>query len=138
MKKLITILAIMTVLVGAAFAAPSAKAQEADGTALIDVIATILEESPRFELAVKTGATAVTGGANANDGIDAVDPTDRTIDYTELSSTVAASLATGTEATVVFSINQIASARSNATYDLTVTASDLELIQYSDGTDKRG
>ena len=132
MKKLITILVIMIVLVGAVFAAPSAKAQEANGTALIDVIATILEESPRFELAVKSGATPVSGGAN--DGIDAVS-SDTTIDYSELSAADAAALAVDTDATVVFSINQIASARSNATYDLTVTAGDLELIEYSDGSD---
>lgn len=139
MKKLIAILTIAIVLVGAVFATPSTKAQEANGNAYIDILATILEDAPRFELAVKSGATAVANANPANDGIDAVDASDTTIDYSELSAADAAKLADGTgTATVVFSINQIASARTNANYELTVTAGDLELIEYSNGTAKSG
>ena len=125
----------MIVLVGAVFATPSAKAQEADGNAYIDILATILEDAPRFELTVKSGASADSG----SDGIDAVDATDTTIDYSSLSAADAAKLANGTAtATVVFAINQIQSARTNANYELTVTAGDLNLIEYSNGTGKTG
>ena len=140
MKKLITILAIMIVLVGAVFATPSAKSQEANGNAYIDILATILEEAPRFELKVKSGATAVTTtGYGTNDTIDAVDPSDTTIDYSELSAADAAALANGSStATVKFSINQIQSARTNANYKLTLTVGDLNLIEYSNGSTPTG
>ena len=82
MKKLITILTIMIVLVGAVFATPSAKAQEADGNAYIDILATILEDAPRFELTVKSGASADSG----SDGIDAVDATDTSSTSTRMYS----------------------------------------------------
>ena len=60
--------------------------------------------------------------------------TAETADASELSSTVAAGLASGTSATVTFSINQISAARSNAVYDMTLTATDLLLTKYSNGT----
>ena len=121
----------MIVLVGAVFAEPTTIAQEANGNAYIDILATIIEASPRFQLAIKSGATATT----SNDGIDAVDATDTAHDEVELSSTVAAALADGSaDATVSFSINQTTGARTNANYSLTIKASDLELQTYSDGS----
>ena len=132
MKKFLACLLVFVFVVAGIFAAPTAKAQEADGSAYIDIIATILEEAPRFELAVKSGATAA-ATPGTNDGIDAV-AADSVHDINELSANVAAALAVDTDATVVFSINQIASARTNATYSLTIAVEDLELVKYSDGT----
>ena len=119
MKKVITILTIAIVMVSAVFATPSATAQEANGDAYLTIQTIITEVAPSFRVSVKEGATA----AENNLGYQNVSAsaTVAGADISVLSDTVAAALAGGTaDATVVFSINQISNARTNANYKLTI------------------
>lgn len=124
MKKLIVVLAIAIVLVGAVFATTnnSTEAQVADGTAAIDVKCVILEAVPVFQLKIASPATVI--GAAA----DAVD-TDTTPTATLVSDLTAGNV------TVNFEINQIAKANLKAKYSITASASRLELTKFANDED---
>ena len=114
MKKLITILTVMIVLVGAAFAV-EAKG-DAAGTATINITASIGEEFPRFQIL----ASAITGAAGnissskaTKDAAGAV-----TINTNELLTKSAA---------ITFTVNQIKDSRTTVGYSLKIKANDLIL-----------
>lgn len=134
MKKLITILVILIVVVGAVFAADENKSA-ATGAAQLDVTCHIDATAPRFALASDDTTnlqaeitTAVVNGKTKDDiSVGATGA---------LAATVATSLGNGTAATVSFKINQTQTSRIKAIYDLTITATDMQLTAYSDGTAK--
>ena len=145
MKKLITILTIMIVLVGAVFAANTPEAERANGTAQIDVTAKIPESVPQFQLAVKSGDIAsesddVALGTVTSSG------SGENITYTTTAASLTSVKAALTDdaitelgkasssVTIGFAINQIADANLKAAYEITVVATDLLLKKYSDGT----
>lgn len=124
MKKLITILAILVVLVGTVFATDPAPQS---GSAVIDITATIEEVTPFFVLrltkddAVKSAATSEVKASSPTHG------------ESGLSEASIEALSAGTAVTVSFDIFQRTMARlsSNATlnhsYTFTITATDLIL-----------
>ena len=128
MKKLITILTIMIVLVSAVFATDE-QPSAAHGATQIDITATIEAVAPRFSL-----------GTNDTTDLDA-DKTapivagktaqNITVQQTaSMKSTVASALGNGTAQTISFVIRQTQDSRIKTAYNLTVTATDLKL----DGT----
>ena len=128
MKKLIAILTIAIVLVGAIFADPtnSTLAQGADGNAYIDIKTTIAELIPTFQLATNSGVTA----ESAQTDTAATDSTHA--QYGILTSTESAKLLNENgKAAVSFVVNQVGVARTTAGYTFTVTAGDLELTNYA-------
>ena len=122
MKKLITILTIMIVLVGAVFATDEVKT-DANGVASIDVKAVIEAKAPRYSLFAGTGNDAVASG-------DTV--ASHTSTQVDMTSTISASLIASTSAvTVNFQIKQTQASNLTATYKLKVTANDLILTRRS-------
>ena len=133
MKKLIAILTIAIVLVGAVFADPTvAGSQAANGDAKIVVKATIEEDFPAFALKVKSGAT-IEGGA--------VDVS--TTEVTTANSPIAvinddSTLTTNNgSASVVFSIIQKDKSVTTAHYQFGVVVSNLVLVKTVDGAINR-
>ncbi len=127
MKKLITILAIMIVLVGAVFASdpgykptdqPASTKSSGDGDAIINVTATIGSEWPKFQLATKTGAAVVPSAVGGN--------ADAALSSANISALTEADSGS---VTVTFGINQISDSRTTDSYTLTVTATNLVLVQ---------
>ncbi len=112
MKKLITILAILTVLVGALFASTD--------THQIKLTVTIDNTEPSFVLKTKTGADAASAAAGAT-GTAALSAANKT----------ALTTANGV-ATVTFDVVQTTYARSVSTYRMRVTAGNFVLT--SNGT----
>ena len=147
MKKLIAILVVMIAIVGAVFATNSNDAKTADGTAQIKVQATVTEAVPQFQLAVKTGDTAVgtiakdaveygswTTGENPTLNAGAVDAATTKLTTTSINKLTGNGGETAADVTVQFVINQVAKANLKANYKITVTATNLKLTKYSDGT----
>ena len=127
MKKLITILAIMIVLVGAVFASdpgykptdtPASTKSTGDGDAVINVTATIGSEWPKFQLATKTGAAVVPSAVGGDE--------DAALSSANVSALTEADSGS---VTVTFGINQISDSRTTDNYTLTVTATNLVLVQ---------
>ncbi len=117
MKKLITILAIMMVLVGAAFATDSAQ---------ITLNATVSERVPLFKLTTTNNGAVLSGEATP---VDIKDPAASPSSVT-IKEDVATALAEGTNQTVTFGV-MIAprtdgkKIKSTHTFTFTVTASAL-------------
>ncbi len=131
MKKLITILTIMIVLVCSVFADPAPLAQ--NDSAQIDVTAVITLKKPVF--ALKAASFGTNGaGTNAVIGVS---------DTMEHGSVTAEDIRIGDDvlsdydATVNFQIVQTALSRAQGTYTLTVAASNLVItkIKLADGTE---
>ena len=149
MKKLITILTIMIVLVGAVFAVTnnSNDAQTADGTAQIEITAKVTEQIPQFQLAIAS-AEADVSDATVSDDVEFGSWSNATPSVLSAGTINAESSAltadavkaltgngvTAADVTVSFVINQIAKANLKANYKITVTAGNLNLVEYSDGT----
>ncbi|MCQ2411554.1 MAG: hypothetical protein MJ057_01225 [Sphaerochaetaceae bacterium] len=127
MKKVITILAIMMILVSAVFAEVAA---DAHGAANININVNIGDEFPRFQLATKTGTTAI---VSDNVAANAGTPAEATL----TDANKALLTQSGKQIEVVFSINQIKNARCFDAYTLTVTATDLVLVKSTDESVKR-
>ena len=113
MKKLIAILTIAIVLVGAVFAAT-----EGAGNAVLKVDVTIIADTPRFALRTSSDAAVRTGGQASVGDEDTVDLNNK-----------AADLAAGTAATVKFDIIQVSDAKMFGGFTFEIEASDLEAIQ---------
>jgi hypothetical protein len=127
MKKLITVLAILVVLVGAVFAANSEDAAAAAGTSKIQVSAKIKEAVPVFQLATND-STDLTADKTATKET-AEKPTASVVE------TVARdTLAAGSDLTISFKLNQVAKANLKANYTIEVSADPLLLTTNSDGT----
>ncbi len=124
MKKVISILVVLALVAGFAFATEP-QDSDAHGSATININASIGVLFPRFQLAVKTGSG--TASANVTDGGASSDS-----DLSEANIT-ALTTENGT-ATVDFNVNQIADSRCTANYKLTVVAYDMCLIKSADGT----
>ena len=112
MKKLITILTIMIVLVGAVFATDPAPA-DATGTAAIDIKAAVGPQYPTFQLKVTTAtsgqgdiAYSTVAGANGQATID----TNALIEA---------------PVTLEFAIDQITNSRCTVNYTINIKATDL-------------
>ena len=157
MKKVITILAILVVLVGAVFAADptnSNDARTADGTATMTVKALVTEAIPQFRLMVSANQPATDASATIGYGEYAEIKDEQTgevtgYDYTKLTSDKATAEtaltktavntltgnggATAANVKVKFDIDQVAKANLKAVYEITVEATRLELKSYLDG-----
>ena len=145
MKKLIAILVVMIVLVGAVFAdtANTAEAQRANGKAQIIVNATVTELIPQFQLAIKSDEADVSPikadnvelGTVSNNAVSqgAVNAEQTTMAAASV-NTLTGKDTTAANVTVSFVINQVAKANLKANYSITVKASNLNLIEYSDKT----
>ena len=118
MKKLITILAIMIVLVGAAFATTG---DTSNGTAVIDITATIAAKYPTFRLGVGTvsSGSASTDYSNVASSNVAHGSVSLTTDLT------------ATAATIQFKIYQISTTRGASNYRLMLKGTDLENTAYA-------
>ena len=169
MKKLITVLAILVVLVGAVFAANSNEAKKAEGTAKININAKVPETIPQFSLAIGSAegdASAASAVVQKGQWVDdetkpiyAIenDPTSQRIGYekkyeavtvysaangniasSELSEAAVKALtgngAAAGDITVSFAISQVGKANLKGGYEISVTATDLDLVTFSDGT----
>ncbi|MCQ2411555.1 MAG: hypothetical protein MJ057_01235 [Sphaerochaetaceae bacterium] len=116
MKKVITVFAIMMVLVSAVFAAEAAS--DAHGTAKINIDTLITAQYPAYQLEAKTvSAGAITTATSDVAGT----PTAGLVTITDDTLLKA-------DATVTFAINQIKTSKCFHSYDLTVTATDLILM----------
>lgn len=129
MKKFLIALLMMAVVFCGVFATDGYKGQGAsatspNGTAQINITTSIKEEWPKFQLATKTGVDS-----NATDDVDS---TAGNHHDAVLSVTTLADVA-GT-ASVSFAINQVSDSRTKDNYDLTVTATDLLLVEKADGS----
>jgi len=128
MKKIITILAIMIVLVGAVFADPTVAGSNAsDGTAQMIIKTTVTEQFPTF--ALKTTNNASGSASVVANPFEAEAPENATAD----DALIAAS---GTYA-VTFGIYQTTTSRTSALYSFSYTATDLVLTDLADGTHVR-
>ena len=116
MKKLIAILAVMFVIVGAVFAT------DPTGNAQINISAAISSLDPAYRLTPKTITTVQgnTSGTAATVG-------------TNGSVTLLTDMLLEGDASIVFTIDQIAKSRTKASYDVSVTASDLTLNTVESG-----
>ena len=124
MKKLISILAIMVVLVGSVFA--DVNGQTSNGTAVIDIKATIAESHPTFQLKAKTITTQATG-----ENGDILISTVANDSPTHGKVTIATDHLLTANAVIVFAIEQNNSSRSTANYTLGVAATNLTLDNYA-------
>ena len=125
MKKLIAILAIAIVLVGAVFA-DDELASAANGASRIDVTAKVEAVAPRFSLGTNDSNDLVADKVAAI--VSGKTSTDITVQQTvDMNDTVAAGLASGAAQTISFVIRQTQDSRINTAYNLTVTATDLKL-----------
>jgi len=128
MKKLITILTVMIVLVGAVFAVDETPAA-ATGATQIDITAKIEVVAPRFSLATDD-ATDLVANVEA-DIVNGKTAGNITVQKTaSFQQTKATALGAGTAQTISFVIKQTANSRIQTGYNLTVTATDLK----KDGT----
>lgn len=147
MKKLIAILAVMIVIAGVAFAANSSEAQTADGTAQIKVKAAVPEAIPQFQLAVKANDAAVSAvvydnvemgswstGENPTLSAGAVNAASTDLTADSVKKLTGNGGETAADVTVQFVINQVAKANLKANYKITVSATNLFLTKYSNGT----
>lgn len=116
MKKLITILVVMSVLVGFVFAA------DPSGDAQINISATVSTLDPAYRLTPKTITTVKenTTGTSATVG-------------TNGSVALLTDMLLEGDASIVFTIDQIAKSRTKVSYDVSVTASDLTLNSVASG-----
>ena len=124
MKKLIVILAIMIVLVGAVFA--EEVKGDAAGTATINVTTSIGEEFPRFQIV----ATSITGaGGDLGDAATIAANGSVEIDTNDLLTK---------SAEILFTINQIKDSRATVGYTIKIKATNLVLKDVvSPATDER-
>ena len=113
----------MIVLVGAVFATDEAKTA-ANGTAAINVTATIEAHAPRFALITASGVSS-----NVSDSVLA---TDTAQSFTATAATISTDL-TSADGTVAFKIQQTAASNIKATYTITVTATPMNLVAYRNG-----
>ncbi len=133
MKKLITILTIMIVLVGSVFAVePYNDAAKVPGTAAIDITATVSELFPVYQLAVNTGAGAQTS-RNVGNGAEAIVIDEGVVSQkAAMNTNLVNALTAGNTAAVVFDIKQISQSRCEADFQMVVTASKLVRVQWKD------
>ena len=130
MKKLIAILTITIVLVGAVFATVPEKT-DANGSAVIDITTTIAKKFPAYKLSA-TGVTVSAGSVTTADSVVAnTDPTPGVVSINE------DELLTK-NATVSFSIIQTQFSRAVVIYKIGVTATALEMKKDADGNDYTG
>ena len=124
MKKLIAILTVMIVLVGSVFAVNQ------EGSAAINITATIDQELPTFQLNIKSDETATEGKPAVSVGDDAA--------TTAFTSASVNSLKGGTDVEVHFEITQTHDARlgensAKHIYHFSVAATNL-VLQNAQGT----
>ena len=133
MKKLIAILTIAIVLVGAVFATDPINGDTSDGTGKVVVTAVVSEQHPLFQ--IKTTSTTDTAGVSAigkvSQSIATTDPADPSTGSVTLTTDY---LVNNDSATVSFSIGQINRSSSTAKYYLTVTAAPLKRVADPAGT----
>ena len=123
MKKLIAILMVLAIVAGFAFAAVNGATS--NGTAVIDVKATIAESHPTFQLFAKTITTQDTGdNGDILTSSVAAEPTHGKV-------TIATDHLLTQDAVIVFAIQQNNSSRSTANYTLGVAATNLTLDNYA-------
>ena len=113
MKKLIAILTIAIVLVGAVFATDEAQ---------INITAVISSLDPAFRLTAKTITTEESGSSSTAGVVG-----------TPGSVTLATDMLLSGNASIVFDIEQIATSRTKTPYLITVSASDLLLTTVASG-----
>jgi len=136
MKKLITILTIMIVLVGAVFAVDPYEGTKtiSNGTAAIDITASVKELFPVYQLAVKTGAAAATS-RNVGNGAEEIliDEGDVPVaNKAAMTTDLVNQLTAGNTAAVVFNVKQISQSRCEVDYEMVVTATKLVRVQWKD------
>ena len=130
MKRFLIALLMMAVVLTGVFAVDGykgegASAASSEGVAQINITTSSKQEWPKFQLATKYGVDS-----NVTDNVvsgDSTTGTDAVLTVTTLADTE------GT-ASVGFAINQISDSRTNDNYTLTVTATDLLLVEKADGT----
>ena len=120
MKKLIAILTIAIVLVGAVFAEAEGTATKGAGTATLNVKVTILPDTPIFALRTQPNDANVQTAGQAS-----VSQTDSAA----LTADAAANLASGTSVAVNFDVIQVSDAKSFEKFYFTVEATDLKAKQ---------
>ena len=129
MKRFLIALLMMAVVLTGVFAVDGykgegASAASSEGVAQINITTSIKQEWPKFQLATTSGVdTDATNDVNKTSG----DHADAVLTVTTLADTE------GT-ASVGFAINQISDSRTTDNYTLTVTATDLLLVEKADGT----
>ena len=114
MKKLITILAILTVLVGAIFADPANHT--------IKLTVTIAEDVPSYILKATAGATTASAAAG------------ETVETALTDANRTALLGASGTADVAFAVQQVTNSRTLAGYTMTINASNLVLVSTTDGS----
>ena len=127
MKKLIAILTIAIVLVGAVFADPApVNGSDSNGSAAIDVKCVIGEQHPTFQLLAKTITTQATGdnGDVLFSDVAAENPTKGQV-------TLTTNYLLDASANIVFAVMQTNKSRSTANYTLGISATDLKLDNYA-------
>ena len=112
MKKLITILTIMIVLVGAVFAV-GPEPEDAEGTATINVKTAIGPQYPTFQLKVTT-ATSGQGDVNFS-----------TVGGANGQATIDTNALIANPVTLAFAIDQITNSRCTVNYTINIKATDL-------------
>ena len=122
MKKLIAILAIMLIIVGAVFADPDKT--DSEGTSVIKVKTSIGEQFPEYQLKA-ISITANTGVINEAIAVKDVSDGLVTIDTNDLLSA---------DVEVGFEVNQIVNSRTSVAYDISITATDLVLLVTANNT----
>ena len=128
MKKLIAIMTIAIVLVGAVFADEAAA--NANGSAQITIQTCINEQFPAYKLkatGVTTGSLSGENGAGSESAVAASNPTKGLV-------TVTTDYLLDHDATVNFSIIQTKKSITIHVYNIGVTASDLVMTKKSDGS----
>lgn len=130
MKKFIAILTILAIVTCSVFAAASDTAKTAEGKGFIDIVTSILEQAPKFQLKATAATTEAEGDTDnvINVAISNV-ATGETATHGKV--TLSTNALVDGDGTVTFAINQIATARTTAIYDLKVTAGDLLLVKYA-------
>lgn len=127
MKRLITILAIMIVIVGAVFADEAAS--NANGSAVINITTTISEQFPAYKLTATSVTTGTIGAGTANSSaVAAQSPTAGEV-------TLTTDYLLDNEGSVNFSIIQTKKSITIHVYNIGVVATDLVMTKKSDNTD---
>lgn len=129
MKRILIALLMMAVVLTGVFAVDGYKGANdtkasSNGTAQINITTSIKQEWPKFQLATKSGVDA--------DATNDVDKTDA--NHSDAVLTVTTLADTEGTASVGFAINQISDSRTKDNYTLTVTATDLLLVEKANGT----
>ncbi len=119
MKKVITILAIMMILVGSVFADTVPAGSGSNGTASLDVTIAISAQYPTFQLKSGSATDNVASTHEAN-----YDPADVALTADSLLSD---------DQPVSFDIVQLTRSSATAKYWLTVTATDMVLVKDASG-----